>query len=144
MGFGTILVLTPAAIVEQSGPLFGMNVLNADVPAWTGCCIEFVATSILVWFCCAVWDPRNAHTQDSVPIRFGLALTGLSLVAVDRKSRMRFMHSIFDLYPYCLYILFVCFFGCSYERSRHIRAVASIRLDRWPRPFGTRTFRHIG
>lgn len=35
-------------------------------------------------------------------------------------------------------------FGCSYERSRHIRVVASIRLDRWPQPFGTRTFRHIG
>lgn len=82
MGFGTLLVLTPAGIIEQSGPSFGVTVPHADVSAWNACCIEFVATSILIWFCCAIWDPRNARVQDSVPIRFGLAVTGLASVTV--------------------------------------------------------------
>lgn len=86
MGYGTIIVLTPAAIIEQSGPSFSTTVPHPDVSAGAACCIESIATAILVWVCCAVWDPRNVHAQDSVPIRFGLAITCLVAVAVRLQN----------------------------------------------------------
>lgn len=42
-----------------------------DIQALT---IEFVATSILIMVCCAVWDHRNAQFGDSVSLRFGFVI----------------------------------------------------------------------
>ncbi|XP_072391103.1 aquaporin-like isoform X1 [Diabrotica undecimpunctata] len=40
---------------------------------------EFLLTLLLVWVCCAVWDSRNATKHDSLPLRLGLAVTGLAM-----------------------------------------------------------------
>lgn len=43
--------------------------------------VEFLITMVLTLICCGVWDPRNAKHHDSVPLRFGLAITCLAISA---------------------------------------------------------------
>lgn len=79
MGFGLLKVLTPA---QHFGDSFGMNVVNPDVTIVQAVSIEFVTTMVLILVCCSAWDPRNAHSTDSLSLRFGLAITSLALVSV--------------------------------------------------------------
>lgn len=41
--------------------------------------IETIITGVLIVLCCAVWDKRNANKLDSVALRFGFAVSGLSI-----------------------------------------------------------------
>lgn len=85
MGFGLLKVLTPPAHFGSDAGLIGhcMTWPHPDVTVWQALGIEFMATMVLVLVCCGVWDPRNAHTHDSVGLRFGLVITALALVAVS-------------------------------------------------------------
>lgn len=85
MGFGLLKVLTPTAHFGSDAGLIGhcMTWPHPDVTVWQALGIEFMATMVLVLVCCGVWDPRNAHTHDSVSLRFGLVITALALVAVS-------------------------------------------------------------
>lgn len=77
LGYGLLVILTPPTILELSGPSFGVLKPMDLITIPQALCIEFIATGILIWFCCGVWDPRNAQNQDSVPLRFAFALAGL-------------------------------------------------------------------
>lgn len=45
--------------------------------------IETIITGVLILVCCAVWDKRNAHKQDSICTRFGFIVAVISIVAVS-------------------------------------------------------------
>lgn len=77
MGYGLLTVLIPAIALESSGPSFCVTKPRNEVTIPQAFCIEFIATGTLVWFCCGVWDPRNAKNQDSIAIRFALAFACL-------------------------------------------------------------------
>lgn len=82
MGFGLLMAMLPLNVIEASGEGFGLTKPNPSITPLQAFGIEFIATSVLIFICCGVWDPRNAKVQDSVPIRFGLAIAGLISVTV--------------------------------------------------------------
>ncbi|CAD0197448.1 unnamed protein product [Chrysodeixis includens] len=77
LGYG-ILVAVSSFNLEQGGvcvtrPYPGQNVFQS-----LG--IEIAISAALGLINCGVWDPVNQLKQDSAPIKFGLAITGLSFV----------------------------------------------------------------
>lgn len=85
LGYGLIMLITPSEIVETAVGNDGLCVTmpHEDVLPWQAFIVEFVATTALVWFCCGLWDPRNAALQDSAALKFGLAIAGLAAVTVS-------------------------------------------------------------
>ncbi|GAB0097141.1 aquaporin [Sergentomyia squamirostris] len=82
MGFGLLKAVTPAHVFRPfnaTGPGLCTTMPHPDVTSFQAVSVEFIITSILIIICCAVWDPRNAKFHDSVPLRFGLAITCLAL-----------------------------------------------------------------
>ncbi|XP_059607955.1 aquaporin-like [Phlebotomus argentipes] len=82
VGFGVLKSLVPGHIFRPegaTGPGVCSTVPNAEVSPFAALSMEFIITAVLILICCAVWDPRNAKHHDSVPLRFGLAITGLAL-----------------------------------------------------------------
>uniref|UniRef100_A0A6P7H174 Aquaporin-like n=1 Tax=Diabrotica virgifera virgifera TaxID=50390 RepID=A0A6P7H174_DIAVI len=43
---------------------------------------EFLLTLVLIWVCCGIWDLRNKNRSDSIPLRLGLAVTGLAMAGI--------------------------------------------------------------
>lgn len=84
MGYGLIVLITPKDILMTGAGELGLCVVTPhnDVLPWQAFVVEYVASSALIGFCCGIWDPRNAAHQDSTPLKFGLAVTGLAAVAV--------------------------------------------------------------
>lgn len=80
MGYGLLIVLTPQEILTGPVCVTKPHVLLSAYQAFG---VEFIGTTALIWICCGIWDPRNAKSQDSVPIRFGLAVTGIASVTVS-------------------------------------------------------------
>lgn len=101
-GFGLLKVLTPRKVFAESAAAIGsgncMIRPNAEMSIGHSLAVEYVASTCLVLICCGVWDKRNAHNQDSLPIRFGLALTALAVVLVSLHT------TLFN------YIMTECFF----------------------------------
>jgi len=66
----------------QSGP-DGVCVtkVNNDLTMAEGFLVEFLATGILIWVICGFWDPRNAKKTDSTPLKAGLTVAILVMVA---------------------------------------------------------------
>lgn len=85
MGFGLLKVLTPAHVFVQEECAVGhcMTMPHFDVTLVQAMVIEFIATSVLVMFQCALWDRRNSHTHDSLSLRFGLAVSSLAFTVVS-------------------------------------------------------------
>lgn len=86
MGYGLLTVLTPTIILQSSGPSFCVTQPGELVTIPQALCVEFIATGTLIWLCCAIWDPRSKNSQDSVSIRFALALAGLVSASVRLAS----------------------------------------------------------
>lgn len=89
MGFGLLKVVTPADIFDPSnGTSVGLCTTSphASLSEFQAVSIEFIATFILIFIVCGVWDPRNAKTTDSVPLRFGFAITALGSAVVSNRS----------------------------------------------------------
>lgn len=88
MGYGLIILITPKDILKTGAGEFGLCVAmpHNDVLPWQAFIVEFIASSALIGFCCGIWDPRNALYQDSAPLKFGLAVTGLAAVAVKKPN----------------------------------------------------------
>ncbi|XP_017040696.1 aquaporin isoform X2 [Drosophila ficusphila] len=83
IGYGLLKAVLPANAIFSTATPNGvcLTTLNSTLTSWQGVAIEFLITSVLIFICCGVWDPRNASKQDSVPVRFGLAISCLSLTA---------------------------------------------------------------
>lgn len=76
LGYGLLRLVTPAG--PSMNDSFCVTLPNVDV--WRAFGVEFFITMGLILICCGVWDPRNANHHDSVPLRFGLAISMLALV----------------------------------------------------------------
>lgn len=87
MGFGLLKVLTPTEVFSPVNSSVGhcMTVIHPNVPLVQALVIEFVATSILILILCSLFDPRNAHTHESISLRFGLAVSSLAWSFVSRN-----------------------------------------------------------
>nr|XP_034190220.1 aquaporin AQPAe.a-like isoform X1 [Osmia lignaria] len=83
IGYGMLKVVTPADRLTSKSTIeadmFCVTDLHADLTAIQGLLLEGISTGILMLVACAVWDRRNEHNTDSVPIRFGLTVTVLAL-----------------------------------------------------------------
>ncbi|PSN42114.1 hypothetical protein C0J52_02960 [Blattella germanica] len=84
LGYGVLLSITPSRVLRESAPngtccAFCVNLLNEELTPLQGVLAEFLATSILVLVVCAVFDKRNAHNTDSVPIKFGLTIAAIAM-----------------------------------------------------------------
>lgn len=62
---------------------FCVTSIHSSLSIPQGILVEFLATAMLIYVVCSVWDPRNAHTNDSTAIKFGLLVTTLSIAAVS-------------------------------------------------------------
>jgi len=78
LGYGLLRVVTPSEYYEGSD---AFCVSQPTVGTFQGLVIEFLITMCLIFVFCGVVDPRNAKHHDSVPLRFGLTVTGLALIA---------------------------------------------------------------
>ncbi|XP_033247478.1 aquaporin-like isoform X1 [Drosophila miranda] len=83
IGYGLLKAVMPESAIYSSSTSSGVCVtsLHSSLTGLQGVVIEFLITSALIAICCGVWDPRNAKNQDSVPVRFALAIACLSLTA---------------------------------------------------------------
>lgn len=84
-GYGLLKLFLPANVINVPGKDSGlcMTAVHSDIDNWQAVGIEFCITSALIFVCCGVWDPRNKNHQDSVGLRFGLVVAGLSITAVS-------------------------------------------------------------
>lgn len=85
LGFRLLKALTPTKVFALSSGSYGVcqTAPHEDLTEIDAFVIEFIATSVLISICCALWDNRNKNAQDSAAIRFGLALTILSVIFVS-------------------------------------------------------------
>lgn len=86
MGFGLLMLLTPDSIFRPEGTTGAGVCSTVPRPELTTVQVfflEYFATTILITLCCSSWDPRNAHLQDSVALKFGFAVSVLSMTVVS-------------------------------------------------------------
>lgn len=85
MGFGLLKVVIPTHIFNPNnsteGPGLCTTMPHEGVSNIQALTIEFVATTVLILVCCAVWDERNSHLHDSVALRFGFLIFMLACSA---------------------------------------------------------------
>lgn len=85
MGFGLLKLVIPRTIFNPTnsteGPGLCTTMPHADISNIQALTIEFVATTVLILVCCAVWDERNSHLHDSVALRFGFVIFMLACSA---------------------------------------------------------------
>ncbi|KAF2903776.1 hypothetical protein ILUMI_02403 [Ignelater luminosus] len=77
LGFGLLKLVTPTQYAED----LCTTLLQHNLHISQGLVIEIVITSALCFVLGAVLDERNAHKSDSIPLRFGLTVSCLSMVA---------------------------------------------------------------
>ncbi|XP_016991973.2 aquaporin AQPcic [Drosophila rhopaloa] len=83
IGYGLLVAVLPQSSIKGVDDPAGacVTVLASDISEVQGVFIEFLITCCLVMVACSVWDPRNVKLQDSVAVRFGLAVSCLILTA---------------------------------------------------------------
>lgn len=83
IGYGLLKLVTPQEFLHGGNPAetrsFCMTDVNRSLSVADGVLAEVLATGILVFFTCGIWDSRNANNTDSVAIRFGLCIAALCL-----------------------------------------------------------------
>lgn len=83
-GYGMLKAITPSGYLHSGNPesaaSFCITNIHHTMSVSQGLLAEIIATAILVFFACGVWDPRNEKNSDSVSIRFGLCVTALCFV----------------------------------------------------------------
>lgn len=76
LGFSILVTLSPILVPENG---VCVTQVHPQLNAFQALGIEIVLTTALNFLNCAVWDPVNRDKPDSIPIKFGLAIAGLSL-----------------------------------------------------------------
>lgn len=89
LGYGLLKMITPGNYLNDGNVTttdsFCTTHMNGDYKDLTvvhGLVTEVLATGVFVFFACSIWDSRNAKNSDSVPIKFGLAITMLAFAFV--------------------------------------------------------------
>lgn len=80
LGYGLLRLITPSDALGDDANSFCVSLPAVD--DFKAFWVEFFITMGLILICCGVWDPRNKNHHDSVPLRFGLAISALALVGV--------------------------------------------------------------
>lgn len=60
--------------------------LSPLISVLQGFLVEFLISLILVFVFCGVIDKRNKHNTDTIPVRFGMTVAGLAMVAVSIRQ----------------------------------------------------------
>lgn len=83
IGFGLLKVVVPPEAIRANNATVGLctTVPHPSIGPIQAVSIEFLITMVLIMVCCAVWDPRNSKTHDSVSLRFGFTITALACAA---------------------------------------------------------------
>ncbi|XP_069679268.1 aquaporin AQPAe.a-like isoform X2 [Periplaneta americana] len=86
LGYGVLMAITPERVLKESSPngsccAFCTSMVHPEVTPLQALLTEFLITSILILVVCAVFDRRNAHNSDSVPIKFGLTIGAIAMAA---------------------------------------------------------------
>lgn len=91
IGYRLLQLLTPVNVLNASSGTSGFCVTapHEDLTGFQTFLLEYIATMVLISLCCAVWDPQNASKQDSIPIKFGLAVFALSFTVVSKDLLLR-------------------------------------------------------
>lgn len=76
LGYGILVGVSPMDLTGD-GVCLTLPHVNNNVFHTLG--IEMLLTSALSFLNCAFWDPTNIDKQESLPIKFGLTIAGLSL-----------------------------------------------------------------
>lgn len=83
-GYGMIKVITPTGYLHGGDPdttgSFCVTDVHPSMSVSQGLLAEIIATAILVFFACGLWDPRNEKNSDSVSIRFAFCITVLCFI----------------------------------------------------------------
>ncbi|XP_055306693.1 aquaporin AQPAn.G-like isoform X2 [Sitodiplosis mosellana] len=82
IGYRFLVAITPIKALAQSEGDHGFcqTAPHEDLNEAQAFACEYIATTVLISVCCAVWDPRNSTKQDSIPIKFGLVIAVLSFI----------------------------------------------------------------
>lgn len=83
MGYGLLMVVTPADVfapLGATGPGLCVTAPHPDISPFQAVAMEYIATTILILICGGVWDPRNSKYQDSIPMKFGFAITAIGII----------------------------------------------------------------
>lgn len=83
MGYGLLILVTPADIFRPLGvdvPELCVTVPFKDLTPIQAVAMEYLSTTVLILICGGVWDPRNSKHQDSIPVKFGLAIMAIGTV----------------------------------------------------------------
>lgn len=86
-GYGVVMLLTPSEHLNNNNIDGNGNKLpgvcspgiNPQITTLQGLVVEFIATAMLIWVCCAIWDRKNSDKHDSLSIRFGLTVAVLAM-----------------------------------------------------------------
>ncbi|XP_011310561.1 aquaporin AQPAe.a [Fopius arisanus] len=82
-GYGMLKVITPQRLLHAGDPVkidsFCVTNLNENISVIQGLLGEIMATAVLMFMTCAIWDARNERNTDSIAIKFGLTVTVLCL-----------------------------------------------------------------
>jgi len=78
-GYAVLRYMTPATI--DVGENFCCTIPHETLSVIQALAMEFCITSLLLLTLCSAVDDRNAHLQDSMPIKFGLVVAGVSMFA---------------------------------------------------------------
>lgn len=76
LGFGILTTLSPISVTEHG---VCVSEVHPHLNALQAVGVEIALTSALNFLNCAIWDPVNKEKTDSIPIKFGLTIAGLSL-----------------------------------------------------------------
>lgn len=80
LGYALVRLITPLEVLGSNPELF--CVVLPSVENFKAFWMEFFLTMALVLLCCAMWDPKNKISVESVPIKLGLAVAVLVFVGV--------------------------------------------------------------
>ncbi|XP_072761443.1 aquaporin AQPAe.a-like isoform X1 [Anoplolepis gracilipes] len=86
IGYGLLKTITPQELLHDGNITtiysFCTTDINKNITVVHGLLVEALATGILVFFACGIWDSRNGKNTDSVPLRFGLAVSMLAFAFI--------------------------------------------------------------
>lgn len=83
MGYGLLMFITPADIFKPlgaTGPAVCVTAPHPDLTPMQAVAMEYLSTTVLILIVGGVWDPRNTQYQDSIPLKFGFAITAMGTI----------------------------------------------------------------
>ncbi|XP_060801691.1 aquaporin-4-like [Amyelois transitella] len=76
LGYGILMYLSPHNLAEKG---ICLTLPHSTLNDYQALGIEMVLTAVLSLLICALWDPANAAKQESVALKFGFTIIGLSI-----------------------------------------------------------------